>query len=108
MTVLLGTERGLLSLDVSRENRFAGEPITGISGQWVLIGERTLASLASGAEAKLEGPSAWCLLDTGERLYVGTASARLLSGPASSAELAPVESFDRISTRDEWRLAADR
>ena len=102
MTVLLGTERGLLSLDGGTENRFAGEPITAISGQWVLIGERKLVSLASGAEAKLEGPSAWCLLDTGERLYVGTAKARLLSGPASTAELAPVESFDQISTRDEW------
>ncbi len=86
----------------ARENPFAAEPITGISGHWVLTGERTLASLASGEEAKLEGPSAWCLLDTGERLYVGTAGARLFSGPASTAELAPVESFDRIATRDGW------
>ena len=102
MTVLLGTERGLLSLDGGRENRFAGDPIAAISGDWVLIGERKLASLASGAEAKLEGPSAWCLLDTGERMYVGTAGARLFAGSSTSAELAPVESFDRIPTRDEW------
>jgi hypothetical protein len=102
VNVLLGTERGLLSLDGGREGPFAGEPITGISGQWVLIGERTLASLATGAEAKLEGPSAWCLIDAGERLYVGTARARLFAGPSTSAELAPVESFDRIPTREEW------
>ena len=101
MTVLLGTERGLLSLDDGREI-LVGESISGVSGQWVMVGDRKLVSLASDAEVKLETPPAWCVLDTGERLYVGTARARLFAGSSTTAELAPVESFDAIATRDEW------
>jgi hypothetical protein len=101
MAIMIGTEQGLRSLDGDGE-RLAGQPITAVSGDWALVGERRLVSLATGTEAKLEGPRAWCVLDAGGRLYVGTAEARLLAGPSATAELVPVVSFDRIETRDEW------
>jgi hypothetical protein len=101
MAIVIGTEQGLRSLDGDGE-WLAGQPITAVSGDWALVGEGRLVSLTTGAEAKLEGPRAWCLLDTGERLYVGTAEARLFGGPSASADLAAVDSFDRIETRDEW------
>jgi hypothetical protein len=101
VTVLVGTERGLLSVDDDVQ-LLAGESITAMSGQWVLVGDDRLVSLTSGVELKLETPRAWCLLDAGERLYVGTAEARLFSGPSSTPELAAVDSFDRIATRHEW------
>ena len=78
------------------------EPVTAVSGQWALVGDRQVVSLQSGVETKLEGPRAWCVLDAGDRLYVGTAEARLFGGASTTADLAPVESFDRIETRDEW------
>jgi hypothetical protein len=102
MAIDIGTEQGLRSLDGGGE-RLEGQPITALSGDWALVGEDRLVSLTSGAEVKLEGPRAWCLLDAGAQLYVGTAEARLLAGPATgSADLAPVGSFDGIETRDEW------
>ena len=101
VSILVGTEQGLLSLDGGVDG-LTGQPVTAVSGQWVLVGDRQLVSLASGVEAKLEGPPARCVLDVGERLYVGTAEARLFAGPGTTADLAPVESFDRIETRDEW------
>ncbi len=101
VSILVGTEQGLLSLDGGVDG-LTGQPVSAVSGQWVLVGDRQLVSLASGVEAKLEGPRARCVLDVGERLYVGTAEARLFAGPGTTAELAPVESFDRVETRDEW------
>jgi hypothetical protein len=101
MAIVIGTEQGLRSLDGDSE-RLVGQPITAVSGDWALVGERRLVSLATGAEAKLEGPRGWCVLDAGDRLYVGTAEARVFAGPSTSADVAPVESFDRIATRDEW------
>jgi len=101
MAIDIGTEQGLRSLDGGDE-RLAGQPVTALSGDWALVGENRLVSLASGAEGKLEGPRAWCLLDTGAQLYVGTADARLFGGPAAAGDLTPVESFDQIETRDEW------
>jgi hypothetical protein len=104
MTIVIGTDRGLRSLDGGDEG-LAGQPITAMSGGWALVGENRLISLTSDVETKLDGPRGWCLLDTGERLYVGTAEARLFAGPSAHAgdrELSPVESFDGIETRDEW------
>jgi hypothetical protein len=101
MAILIGTDRGLRSLDGDSE-WLADQPITAVSGDWALVGERRLVSLATGTEAKLEGPRAWCLLDAGGRLYVGTAEARLLAGSSATADLATVDSFDGIETRDEW------
>jgi hypothetical protein len=102
MAIDIGTEQGLRSLDGGDE-RLAGQPITALSGDWALVGEDRLVALTSGAEVKLEGPRAWCLLDAGAQLYVGTAEARLFAGPATgSADLAPVGSFESIETRDEW------
>jgi hypothetical protein len=100
MAIFIGTEQGLRSLDGGDE-RLVGQPVTAVSGDWVLVGEDRLVSLTTGAETKLEGPRAWCVLDTGGQLYVGTAEARLFAGTAAG-DLAPVESFDRIETRDEW------
>jgi hypothetical protein len=101
MSILVGTDHGLRSLD-GGVDRLTGQPVIAVSGQWVLVGDRQLVPLASGVEVKVEGPRALCLLEVGERLYVGTAEARLFAGPSTTAELAPVESFDRIETRDEW------
>jgi hypothetical protein len=102
MAIDIGTEQGLRSLDGGDE-RLAGLAVTALSGDWALVGEDRLVSLASGAEVKLAAPRAWCLLDTGAQLYVGTADARLFAGPAAAAgDLTPVESFDQIETRDEW------
>jgi hypothetical protein len=102
MSIFIGTEQGVRTLDGGAD-RLAGQPITAMSGQWALVGDHKLVSLSSGTEVRFEGPGARCLLDTGERLYVGTAEARLLAGPSATADgLVPVESFDHIETRDEW------
>jgi hypothetical protein len=102
MAIDIGTEQGLRSLDGGDE-RLAGQPVTALAGDWALVGEDRLVALTSGAEVKLEGPRAWCLLDAGAQLYVGTAEARLFAGPATVAgDFAPVGSFDRIDTRDQW------
>ena len=101
MSILIGTEQGLRALDGGAD-LLRDRPVTAVSGQWALVDDRQLVSLESGVEAKLEGPRAWCVLDLGERVYVGTAEARLFAGPSNTADLAPVESFDRIETRDQW------
>jgi hypothetical protein len=101
MSILIGTEQGLRALD-DRADQLRDQPITAVSGQWALVGDRQLVSLESGVETKLEGPRGWCVLDAGDRLYVGTAEARLFAGPSTTGDLAPVESFDRIETRDGW------
>ena len=101
MSILIGTEQGLRALDDGAD-LLRDQPITAVSGQWALVGDRQLVSLESGRRDEAGGSAGWCVLDAGDRLYVGTAEARLFAGPSSTADLAPVESFDRIETRDEW------
>jgi hypothetical protein len=101
MHTFAGTERGLLAVDGGSE-LLSGRPVIASSGSWALLDGNALASLRGGLETKLEGPPAWCLLEAGEQLYVGTAEARLYGGPSATGELAIVESFDQIDTRDEW------
>jgi hypothetical protein len=101
MSILIGTERGLRHLpDDTGDGR--DQPVTAVSGQWALVGEHQLVSLATDVVTQLDGPRAWCVLDGGETVYVGTAEARLFAGSSATGDLAPVESFDRIETRDEW------
>jgi hypothetical protein len=97
--VLLGTDDGLRTLD---GDVLTGQPIIAVSGAWALASDGHLLSHASPGEVKLDGPRGWCLLDTGTMLYAGTAEARLFAGSRATGELAAVESFDEIPTRDQW------
>jgi hypothetical protein len=98
---MIGTDEGLLDLDGGAA-LLPGEPITAVSGEWALVGGDRLVAIESGVEVKLDAPRAWCLLDTGDRIHVGTADARLFTLTPDAGVSAAVESFDRIPTRDEW------
>jgi hypothetical protein len=103
--IRLATDDGLISFPADqRADRFRGRKVVALAGDWAVLGDGSVASIGDGAApvTDFDGLTPWCaasLADGGA--IVGTSEARLFRvSPDSSA--APVETFDRIPTRDEW------
>ena len=96
-SVLVGTATGVHRLGGDVE--LAGQPVTGLAGEWTLTGGR---ALWRGTElvAELDGPAATCVLPTADGVFVGTEQAHLLRFVDGVVE--QVVSFDEAEGRDRW------
>lgn len=101
MDVLIGTDEGLFHLSDTGVAPVAPTETTAIDGEWAICEEADVVSLDSGVTASLAPLTAYCVATIGDEVLVGTSAARLYR-VSRLGDVAPVDSFDAIPTRDEW------
>src|SRR3954465_9990647 len=102
MEILLGTKSGLARLgdDGHLEWLLKGE-VSAIGAGFAVVDGTSIATLDNATRVRAPLP-VHCLAPTASGALVGTAEARLFSVAAGDSSAAPVDSFDRIPTRDQW------
>jgi hypothetical protein len=100
--VLVGTGDGLFRLSDSGIAPISSTDTLAISGEWAIVEHAEVVSLDSGVTATTAPLSAECVAAYGEGALVGTEQARVFELDGTTGALEPIESFDRIPTRDTW------
>jgi len=99
--VLVGTSEGLFRLTDAGLAQVGSTETSSIAGDWAIVGDAEVVSLASGVTTTTVPWTAQCVAPFGVGALVGTAEAHLVEIEPSGTTK-PVESFDRIPTRDTW------
>jgi hypothetical protein len=100
--VLVGTGEGLFRLSDSGIAPISSTDTVAMSGEWAIVEGADIVSLDSGATVTTAPLSAQCVAAYGDGALVGTERARLFELTGTGGALEPIESFDRIPTRDTW------
>jgi len=101
MDVLAGTAEGLFRLTDAGLAQVTSTETTSIADDWAIVGGTKVVSLTSDTATTTDPLTAQCVAPYRGGALVGTAHAHLLEVDSSGASR-PVESFDRIPTRDTW------
>jgi hypothetical protein len=99
--VLLGTAKGLFRLSDAGVAPVAATETDAMDGGWAIVEGAEVVSLDSGVTATTAPLTATCIAARGEGALIGTEEAHLFEVQGSGS-IEPVESFDRIPTRDSW------
>jgi hypothetical protein len=99
--VLAGTTEGLFRLTDGAVVPLSSTETKAIAEEWVIADAGEVVSLDTGITATTAPLSAQCVATLGTSALVGTEQAHLF-GLDHDGNVRPVESFDRIPTRDEW------
>jgi hypothetical protein len=101
MDVVVGTTEGLFRLTDAGITPVSSTGTTAIDGAWAIVERNAVVSLDSGVTVTTAPLTAQCVKSFGDGALVGTETARLFVFDGVET-ITPVESFDRIPTRDEW------
>jgi hypothetical protein len=102
--IRLATDDGLISLlQDDRATAFDGSKVIALADRWAVLVDGAVVTV-DGAEpvSDFDGLDPWCVVASSDGgAIVGTSKARLFR-VTPDGQATPVESFDRIPTRDEW------
>ncbi|MEY2420645.1 MAG: hypothetical protein QOI95_712 [Acidimicrobiaceae bacterium] len=103
MQILVGTPAGLgrLGDDGEVEWLLKGD-VTAVDGGWAIVDREGVVAIDDPRFAITTSRPAMCLATTRRGVLIGTAEARLLELGRDATTAAPVGSFDRIPSRNEW------
>ena len=101
MDVLVGTEKGLFHLSSTGIAPVSSTDTRAIADEWALVEGDDIVSLDSGVTATTAPFNAQCVAAFGDGALVGTEQAHVFELDATGS-IRPLDSFDRISSRDEW------
>jgi hypothetical protein len=114
MSVLVGTNDGLFTLDGASAHELGGYAVSGIAGGWVIVNGETVMYRAATdwrqalsvktPERSLGARGA--ILDRGDEAIVGYGPSLLRVFKRDRFE--PIEGFDKVAGRDEWHAVGSR